>query len=92
MLILGHTIAFQYFPEDQKQRVRAAVAKAGEAASETRPFGWLSFEYVEESKACELRLTLFPDGEEIHPEGDGKVDHGAKDAEDDSAFQDQPQW
>ena len=66
MRILFHTIAFQYFPEDQKQRIRAAIAQAGASASPTRPFAWLSFEYVEESKACELRLTLFPDGEELH--------------------------
>ncbi len=66
MRILFHTIAFQYFPEEQKQRIRAAVAKAGAEASKTRPFGWLSFEFVEESKACELRLTLYPDGEERH--------------------------
>jgi hypothetical protein len=66
MRILFHTIAFQYFPEDQQQRIRAAMAQAGAAASETRPFGWLSFEFVEESNAYELHLTLYPGDEKLH--------------------------
>ncbi len=66
MRILFHTIAFQYFPEEQKERVRAAVAQAGDAASEERPFGWLSFEMNDEQSAFELRLQLWPDGEETH--------------------------
>lgn len=66
MRILFHTIAFQYFPDDQKDRVRVAIEAAGAAATEDRPFGWLSFEFDEAKNACELHLTLWPTGEKYH--------------------------
>jgi hypothetical protein len=66
MRIVFHTIAFQYFPSGEQERVRAAIEKAGAEAGETRPFGWLSFEFNVARKTGELRLRLWPDGEERH--------------------------
>lgn len=66
MRVLFHTITLQYLPEDQKQRVHAAIAAAGACATEDKPFGWLSYEFDDVGKVFELRLTLWPFGEEIH--------------------------
>jgi hypothetical protein len=66
MRIVFHTIAFQYFPVEEQQRVRAAIEQAGAEATETRPLGWLSLEMNKAKTACELRLKLWPSGEEIH--------------------------
>ncbi|MBC2779006.1 DUF2332 domain-containing protein [Parasphingopyxis marina] len=66
MRIVYHTIAFQYFPAEEQERVRAAIETAGAEASDTRPLGWLSFEMNPAKTACELRLTLWPSGEELH--------------------------
>lgn len=66
MRILFHTVAFQYFPEDQKERVRAAIEEAGADATEERPLGWLSFELGEDQKAFALRLKLWPSGDDLH--------------------------
>ena len=66
MRILYHTIAFQYFPNAQKQRIREAAEQAGAEASTDRPFGWLSFELNETNQAFELRLKAWPTGDEMH--------------------------
>lgn len=66
MRVLFHTITLQYLPEDQKQRFNAATAAAGARATQGKPFGWLSYEFDDARKAFELRLTLWPSGEEIH--------------------------
>ena len=66
MRIVFHTITLQYLPDDQKQRFHAAIAAAAEHATEERPFGWLSYEFDEPRKAFELRLKLWPSGEDIH--------------------------
>ncbi len=66
MRILFHTVAFQYFGGDEKERIRAAMARAGEQASDNKPLGWLSLELNDEKTAFELRLKLWPGGDEIH--------------------------
>ncbi len=64
--VLFHTITLQYLPDDQKQRFHAAIAAAAEQATEDRPFGWLSYEFDDARKAFELRLKLWPSGEDLH--------------------------
>lgn len=66
MRILFHTITFQYFPEDAKARVRAALEAAGAAATRDRPLGWLFLEARDDGAAYELRLKLWPGGEALH--------------------------
>ncbi|QLC25333.1 DUF2332 family protein [Parasphingopyxis algicola] len=63
--IFFHTITLQYLPDDAQNRVRAAVAEAGARASETRPFGWISFELPKSGKPVELRLRLWPSGDDL---------------------------
>lgn len=66
MRIIYHTIAFQYFPDEQKRRIRDAIDQSASEATEDRPFGWLSLEMNEETGAIELRLKLWPSGEDMH--------------------------
>lgn len=66
MRVLFHTITLQYFSDADKARVETAIATAGAQASAETPFGWLSFEINAERKAIELRLKLWPQGDEIH--------------------------
>lgn len=64
--IFFHTITLQYLPEDGQNRVKKAVAEAGARASESRPFGWISFESPTAGKPVELRLELWPSGDDLH--------------------------
>ena len=66
MRILFHTITMQYLPAEQCERVVAAIERAGAAATESRPFGWLAFELNAARTACELHLKLWPGGEDVH--------------------------
>ncbi|RJF93386.1 DUF2332 domain-containing protein [Sphingomonas cavernae] len=66
MRVLFHTIAWQYFPDQVKARVRGALEKAGALADEDTPLGWLRLEINDDRSAYELRLTMWPGGEEIH--------------------------
>lgn len=66
MRVIFHTITLQYLPEDQKRQCHAAIAGAAERATEDKPFGWLSYEFDGGRKAFELRLKLWPSGEDLH--------------------------
>lgn len=73
--IIYHSIALQYFPPEGRERVRAALAAAGERATPDRPLAWLSMEFHEKVTLADLRLTLWPgDGTHrllarVHPHG-----------------------
>ncbi|HEY0598055.1 DUF2332 domain-containing protein, partial [Sphingopyxis sp.] len=64
--IVFHTITFQYFPDSTKARVEHAIRSAGDAANAETPLGWLRLEANADRDTCELRLTLWPDGTELH--------------------------
>ncbi len=57
--VVMHTIAYQYFPEPVKARVRAALEKAGAEATREAPLAWLAFE-MEGSDQPVLTLQLWP--------------------------------
>ncbi|MGP1281964.1 MAG: DUF2332 domain-containing protein [Parasphingopyxis sp.] len=63
--IFFHTITLQYLPDAAQDRVKAAIAEAGARARERRPFGWISFELPKSGKPVELRLGLWPSGDDI---------------------------
>jgi hypothetical protein len=72
--VVLHSIAFQYFPEDTKDRIDAMMEKAGAAASPTSPLAWLRFEFLTADGKTSLRLRMWPDGEDrllawAHPHG-----------------------
>jgi hypothetical protein len=65
--IVMHSVFWQYMPAHAQVRTEAAILKAGEAATEDRPLGWLSFEPDPPAiSPMQLRLRLWPSGEELH--------------------------
>jgi hypothetical protein len=69
--VLFHSVVWSYLSEASRNRIRAHLIRAGAAASREAPLAWLRFELAEPP---ELRLTLWPPGEETlvahaHPHG-----------------------
>ena len=65
--VLYHSIAWEYFPEDTKARIRSEVEKAGRGAEEGAPLAWLRLEPSAGGPGGgqpELTLTLWPGGRE----------------------------
>jgi hypothetical protein len=74
--VLYHSVVWPYLPAQTQADVAAAIATAGESASEAAPFAWLRMEANPRDLAGpqELRLTYWPGGDEIllarvHPHG-----------------------
>ncbi len=59
--VLFHSIAFQYFPEEAKQRITAHMARAGAKATLKTPLAWLAFETSPKDGPA-LTLKLWPGG------------------------------
>ncbi len=66
MRILFHTVARQYFPDETRARIDAALAAAAALATPEAPIGHLALEIDWARGVYELRLTLWPDGETLH--------------------------
>lgn len=64
--IVMHSVFWQYLPRETRDRLHAAIDKAGAAATPGRPFGWLKFEPVDASGAMALKLRLWPSGDDLH--------------------------
>ena len=60
--VVVHSIVLQYLPRDARARVRETIQSAGERASGASPLAWLRMEPAGER--AELRLTIWPHGEE----------------------------
>ncbi|HYJ84110.1 MAG TPA: DUF2332 family protein [Allosphingosinicella sp.] len=75
--VVLHSIAFQYFPDGTRERIAAAMARAGAASSRASPLAWLRFEHDPEDERLTLRLRTWPGCESLlaygHPHG--KVVH-----------------
>ena len=72
--VIYHSIAAQYFSEETRAAFEGAIARAGEAATRAAPLAWLRMEQDDPGKFPELRLTLWPGGEDrllghVHPHG-----------------------
>jgi hypothetical protein len=73
--IVYHSIFIQYPPEETRRALIAAIEAKGAAASAEAPFAWLRMEPKAEAPVdVEVRLTLWPSGEErrlaeVHPHG-----------------------
>ncbi len=72
--VVLHSIAFQYFPEETKARIAAAMARAGAEATLAAPLAWLRYEHEAGEDRITLRLKTWPSGEErllahCHPHG-----------------------
>lgn len=79
--VLFHSVFWQYMPPASQAALTAAIAAHGATASPEAPFAWLRMEPPPENLAVmELRLTLWPGGQErllghAHPHG-ATVDWG----------------
>jgi hypothetical protein len=73
--VLFHSIFWQYMPADSQAALGAAIGELGARARPEAPFAWLRMEPIpNQLAAIELRLTLWPGGEErllanVHPHG-----------------------
>lgn len=72
--IVFHSIVLQYLSSEGRQRVGAAMARAGAQASEQRPLAWVSMEFHAQTPLAELRVTHWPEGTtqtlaDCHPHG-----------------------
>jgi hypothetical protein len=74
--VVYHSVFLQYPPEAVQARIRAAISRAGAAATAQSPVGWLRMEPDPDnlSGPMDVRLTLWPGGEErllarAHPHG-----------------------
>lgn len=61
--VVQHTIAWQYFPEQVKERGHRLLAEAGARATQTRPLARLSLEADGESPGAGISLAIWPGGE-----------------------------
>lgn len=62
--ILMHSIVWQYVPEDQQQRVTAAMEAAGSRATPDKPLAWIALEANRTLNRHELKVRYWPGGEE----------------------------
>lgn len=62
--LLFHSIVWQYLPAATQKNISEHLAEVTRATRTTAPFAWLRFEMNGEQSATELRLTLWPGGEE----------------------------
>jgi len=60
--VVAHSIVLQYLSADARLRVRGAIEHAGRRAGSSSPVAWLRMEPA--GDRAELRLTLWPGGEE----------------------------
>ena len=73
--VLYHSVFWQYMPPESQAALAAVIAKHSAHASAKAPFAWLRMEPPPENMlAMEVRLTLWPTGEErslatVHPHG-----------------------
>jgi hypothetical protein len=62
--VVYHSIAWQYFADDERQRVRDLIEQAGTRATPDAPVAWLRLEPAPEERFCELRLRSWPGGDD----------------------------
>lgn len=60
--VVVHTIVWQYVEQSARERMRAALRRAGERATAGAPLAWLRFEPA--GPVGDLRLTWWPGGDE----------------------------
>lgn len=63
--VLFHSIVWQYLPPETRAAIKDMIAAAGGRATPSAPFAWLSMEPgAEPAKGADIRLTLWPGGEQ----------------------------
>lgn len=72
--VVAHSIVWQYFAPATKERARAALERAGAAATPAHPLAWLAFEQRTTDAPPEVTLRIWPSRERrtiarAHPHG-----------------------
>ncbi len=72
--VLYHSVFWQYMPPASQAALTEAIENLGASASPEAPFAWLRMEPPFHGTDMEVRLTLWPGGEErilaqVHPHG-----------------------
>jgi hypothetical protein len=62
--VVFHSIMWQYMPDETCEQVAASISAAGARATGDAPLAWLRLEPFGHMKFPELRLTVWPGGEE----------------------------
>jgi hypothetical protein len=62
--VVFHSVVWQYLTEDERATVRATLLEAGSRARPDAPLAWLRLEPVPDLTYAELRLTIWPGGDE----------------------------
>jgi hypothetical protein len=62
--VLFHSIVWQYLPAETQRAITTHMAKLGTAARSETPLAWLRYELSGVESGAELRLTLWPGGED----------------------------
>ena len=73
--VVFHSVVWQYMPQGERAAVYAALLAHGRRATREAPFAWLRMELDEAARQFQLRLSLWPTGEErllaiVHPHGE----------------------
>ena len=63
--VVLHTIVWDYLPAPIKQRIDAALARAGAAATAQRPLAHLAIESDETRGSARIDLTVWPSGRSV---------------------------
>jgi hypothetical protein len=62
--VVFHSLFWMYLEPETQESIRGTIASAAERASEEAPLAWLRYEEAPDGVHCELRLTLWPGGED----------------------------
>jgi hypothetical protein len=62
--VVVHSIVWQYVARPARDRLRAALRRAGEAATPRNPVAWLRMEPTGSTPVADVRLTWWPGGRE----------------------------
>lgn len=73
--VLVHSVVWQYLPPATRAHIETTLAAAAQRASADAPLAWLRMEFYASGAPAELRLTIWPDGQErtlatAHPHGE----------------------
>jgi hypothetical protein len=63
--VLMHSIVWQYLPDDEKQRITAAMETAGANATPDRALAWIALEADRAAMGHTLQVRYWPGGNEI---------------------------
>ena len=59
--VVFHSIVWQYLDEDERERIRTAIARAGDAATADAPFAWVRME--PDGADARVDVTTWPGGD-----------------------------